>query len=83
MSGQWFVDRISHVLIARYQNVETAPFGSVKQFTVLKAGPAQLSGTGYLMTSQRAGQWGGSIGVEQNLHAAAGCSSEAFANRTT
>jgi len=72
------------ILIASEQQFESRLLSRVKQRAVLQSLPAQFIRPHDLVSSQKPGERGGRVGVEQDLHAtAAGCSRELLAKART
>ncbi len=75
---------ILDILIAGKEQIETRLFGCVKQRTVLESLPSQFIRPYDVMSSQKTGERGRGVGVEEDLHAAAvGSSRELLAKART
>jgi hypothetical protein len=73
-----------NVLVASDEEIKSGLFGSIEERTVIQRLPFQIVGARYLMSAKEPGQWHWSIGVEQDLHAAAvGCSRELLVKART
>jgi len=55
---------IAHVFVGRYQHVKTGCFSGAKQFTVFKAAPSLVCGSGDGVTFQKRAEWQGSWLIE-------------------
>ena len=75
---------VPDILIAGEQQVEPRLLGRVKQRAVLQPLPSQFIRPHHFMSSQKPGERGRGVGVEQDLHATAvGCSRELWAKART
>ena len=71
-------------LIAGEQQVEPRLLGRVQQRAVLQSLPSQFIRWRHFMSSQKPGERGRCVGVEQDLHATVvGCSRELLAKART